>query len=203
MTMLRVLLTAFQPYERWPENASWLALMELTRQLPPTPSVTTRLYPVDYHRMQDRLSGDVNDRYDFVVLTGQAPGRPRIEIETVALNLARETADETSACRPLVAEGPVAYSSGLPAEAICTQMRGAGIPAGVSRHGGTYLCNAALYFALHQIATQQLATHAVFVHLPLDTSQAARYPEPIPSLPAAVSAQALRILLHNLPGNDA
>ena len=43
--MTRVLLTAFQPYEGWQTNASWLALVELTRDLPDQPMVTTRLYP--------------------------------------------------------------------------------------------------------------------------------------------------------------
>ncbi len=81
--MTRVLLTAFQPYDSWQSNASWLALVELTRDLPPQPLVTTRLYPVDYGAVQDRIAGDMNDHYDYVILTGQAPGRPRIEIETV------------------------------------------------------------------------------------------------------------------------
>jgi pyrrolidone-carboxylate peptidase len=46
--MARVLLTAFGPYGSWESNASWLALTELTRELPSLPQVTTRLYPTDY-----------------------------------------------------------------------------------------------------------------------------------------------------------
>jgi pyroglutamyl-peptidase len=45
--MPRVLITAFGPYGCWEENASWLALVELTRDLPTGAEIVTRLYPVD------------------------------------------------------------------------------------------------------------------------------------------------------------
>ena len=57
--MPRVLVTAFEPYDVWSENASWLALVELTRDLPVRPEVTTRLYPVDYAEMRKRLERDL------------------------------------------------------------------------------------------------------------------------------------------------
>jgi pyroglutamyl-peptidase len=205
-SMSRVLLTAFQPYERWAANASWLAIVELTRDLPARPVVTTRLYPVDYRALFDRIRGDIAESYDYVIHTGQAPGRARIELETVAINLASFASSdgegEGEGCRPLIEDGPVAYASSMPADALCQRIRSAGIPAGVSRHGGTYLCNAALYYTLHQIATQQLPAQAIFIHLPLDTSQAAQSPTPIPCLPAAVSAEALRNVLASLVRNE-
>jgi pyroglutamyl-peptidase len=121
-----------------------------------------------------------------------------MELETVALNLASVSTDEEDGCRPLIEEGPTAYSSSMPAELLCQKLRDAGIPAGVSRYGGTYLCNAALYYSLHLIATQQLRSQAIFVHLPVDTAQAAQLLSPIPSLPAAVSAEGLRVMLASL-----
>ena len=50
--MPRVLLTAFEPYDRWKANASWLALVQLTQHLPDEPQITTRLYPVDFAEMK-------------------------------------------------------------------------------------------------------------------------------------------------------
>ena len=201
--MTRVLLTAFQPYENWATNASWLALVELTRDLPPHLDVTTRLYPVDYDGLLDRLTGDLYDHYDYAILTGQAPGRARIEFETVALNLASDGPSGNGSERQLIADAPLAYSSRIQAEPLCHTVRAAGIPAAVSYHAGTYLCNAALFLALHQIATEQLKTESIFVHMPIDASQAATCSDPIPSLPASMSAQALRIILLSLTGNDA
>jgi len=39
-----VLLTAFEPYDRWKANASWLTLVQLTQNFPEQPKITTRLY---------------------------------------------------------------------------------------------------------------------------------------------------------------
>jgi pyroglutamyl-peptidase len=195
---MRVLVTAFEPYGPWQTNSSWLTLVELTRDLPSQPSITTRLYPVDFDRVRGRVEGDLAHGYDYLVFTGQAPGRPRIELETVALNLACQNPEQQQAARPLISDGPLAYATELPAERICQRMRQAGIPAAVSRDAGTYLCNAVLYFALHQVATLGLASRAIFVHLPLDPSQVALYDEPLASMPAAVSAMGLRILFDAL-----
>ena len=46
--MASVLITAFEPYDRWEANSSWLALVELTKDLPSEPRITTRRYPVDF-----------------------------------------------------------------------------------------------------------------------------------------------------------
>ncbi len=51
--MTRVLLTAFEPYDTWKANASWLALVDLTSDLPSQPQVTTRLYPVDFDQLRE------------------------------------------------------------------------------------------------------------------------------------------------------
>lgn len=200
--MTRVLLTAFQPYDNWTTNASWLALVELTRDLPSHLNVTTRLYPVDYDGLLERLMSDLHDRYDYAILTGQAPGRSRVELETVALNLRSDGSASTRPAQQLVDGAPLAYASSLPADSLCESVRTAGIPAAVSYHGGTYLCNAALYFALHQTAHRQLSTQSIFVHLPIDTTQAARCTGAIPSLAMSESARALQIILMNLAGDS-
>ena len=57
--MARVLVTAFEPFDGWKANSSWLTLVELTKELPPGPALTTRLYPVDFAALQQRLSEDL------------------------------------------------------------------------------------------------------------------------------------------------
>jgi pyroglutamyl-peptidase len=199
LPMTRVLVSAFEPYDIWRSNASWLTLVELTRELPSQPQVTTRLYPVNYEVMQERLQQDLASGFDYVLMLGQAAGRPRVEIETVALNMCAANPRQSEGCKPLVEGGPAAYTSSLPAELYCQQMREAGIPAAVSHHAGAYLCNAALYFALHSIQTIGMDTKAIFIHVPLDASQAAAHPEPIASMPATLSAKAIRIILDSFP----
>lgn len=193
--MTRVLITAFEPYDQWTANASWLALVALTRELPAEPQVTTRLYPVDLSTLRQRLRQDLSSGgYDVVLLTGQAPGSSAIRLESIGLNV-HPDACRSGQIQELEPEGPLAYQSGLPLSRYVERLRAAHIPAAISLHAGTYLCNAALYLAHHFCHQLELTTKIAFIHLPLDVSQVARDPATLASLPAAISANALQLIL--------
>ena len=199
----RVLLTAFEPYGQWQTNASWLALVELTRELPQDPQITTRRYPVDFAKVRDRLTQDLAQNYDVVLSLGQSPGEPAIRLETVGLNIrspARDGLSSGQSFGPLVEDGPLAYASALPMAALAERVRVVGIPASVSHHAGTYVCNATLYLAHYIVERMALQTRIGFVHLPLETSQAASDGGKVPSLPASVSAAAIREVLAAVVG---
>lgn len=201
--MTRVLVTAFKPYDNWPSNASWLALIELTRNLPCLPEVTTRLYDVDFEQVGARLAEDLAADYDYAIHVGQAPGSTRVQLEAIGINVGGHSRQLPDEFQPLVADGPVAYRSQLPLARLAGRLRDEGIPGQVSYHAGTYLCNATLYLAHHLIAQQGLKTQAAFVHLPLDISQVTDQEEILPSLPAGESARALRLILEELAaGSD-
>src|SRR5258707_10929703 len=100
--MSRVLLTAFEPYDRWKANASWLALVEVTRHLPERPHITTRLYPVDFSEMKQRLANDLSEKFDFALHLGQAPGSSRIQLEAIGLNIGGSSSQSPDQYRPLV-----------------------------------------------------------------------------------------------------
>ena len=85
--MTSVLLTAFEPYDLWTANSSWLTLVQLTHQLPSDPSITTRLYPVNFAAMKERLAKDLEANYDYALHLGQAPGSTRIQLESHAINI--------------------------------------------------------------------------------------------------------------------
>ncbi len=196
--MPRVLVTAFKPYDSWPGNASWLALVELTKELPAGVDVTTRLYDVDFDHVREQLEKDLAASYDFALFVGQAPGSARVQLEAIGINVGGHSRQLPDDFHALTANGPAAYRSELPLPQLAGILREAGIPAQVSYHAGTYLCNATLYLAHHVFATQGLPTKATFVHLPLDLSQVMDRDEILPSLAASESARALRLILENL-----
>lgn len=196
--MTRVLLTAFEPYDDWAENASWLLVQQLTRELPAEPVLTTRLYPVDFCKIRDRLERDLQDNYDVVLMLGQAPGAAAIALESIGLNLAVERDADPDQYMLLADDGPVAYRSSLPLAAWAARIRAAGIPAHVSYHAGAYLCNAAMYISHYLIERMSLPTQAAFVHLPLDASQVLDRPQPMPSVPAPLAAAAVRLMLEEI-----
>jgi len=196
--MPTVLITAFEPYDRWAENASWLALVELTRDLPVSPKVVTRRYPVDFEVARTRLFDDLAANYDFALHLGQAPGISRIHLEAVGVNVAGYSGQTPDLYPPLVAGGPAAYRSALPLDAWSQRIRELGIPCQVSYHAGTYLCNALLYLTHHFAAERSLKTKAAFIHLPLAPIQVLGERQDWPSLPSDWCASAIRCVLAEL-----
>jgi len=53
--VVKILVTAFEPYDVWRENASWLVLMEYLRTRPTDSRITTRRYPVDFEQLKTKL----------------------------------------------------------------------------------------------------------------------------------------------------
>jgi pyroglutamyl-peptidase len=207
--MPTVLLTAFEPYDRWPENSSWLTLIELTRELnrevtsdlPSGLKIVTRRYPVDFDTAQRRLSDDLAANFDYALHLGQAPGIGRIHLESIGINVGGHSTQTPNQYQPLVPDGPAAYQSMLPLADWAGQICELGIPCQVSYHAGTYLCNALLYLTHHIAATRNLKTQAAFIHLPLAPEQVLRDRQDWPSLSTAVCAQAVRVILSALSGN--
>jgi pyroglutamyl-peptidase len=196
--MSRVLITAFGPYGPWQENSSWLALVELTRNLPDQPAVTTRLYPVDLDVVQERLEQDLARGFDFVLHLGQAPGASSVQFETIGINVRASCVTDTQQPQPLVDGGAVAYQSRLPLAHWAGLLRDVGIPARVSYHAGTYLCNAILYLTHYLCDQNRWPTRATFLHLPLTCSQTYTQETEMPSLPSSVAADAVRLILREL-----
>jgi len=196
--MPTVLVTAFEPYDCWPENSSWLTLVELTKNLPDAPAVTTRLYPVDVGVMRKRLSEDLEANYDYALHLGQAPGAACVRLEAIGINVVEEGEPALQTCQPLVPEGPVAYQSTLPLADWAARLRKVGIPCRVSYHAGTFVCNAALYLSHYFAEQKRLKTRSTFIHLPLELSQTLDRPQDLAAMPAATLVAAVRRILDEL-----
>ena len=197
--MSRVLLTAFEPYDHWQENASWQALVEFTKDLPLEPKITTRRYPVDFQQVRERLESDLGDNYEFALHLGQAPGIASIQLEAVGLNIGGRSSQLPEEFQPLAGDGPMAFRSGLPLGDWAGRLRRSGIPAQVSYHAGTFLCNATLYLAHYLVAQRGLKTRAAFIHLPLTPKQVLAQRQDLPSMDPSVAAAALRLVVSALP----
>jgi pyroglutamyl-peptidase len=195
--MLRVLITAFRPYGAWETNASWLTLVELTKDLPDRPEVTTRLYPVDFAALRQQLEADLAEDFDIVLHLGQAPQSNSIRIESIGLNVGVDAQRNPGRFFVLDENGPVAYRSRLPLADWAGKLHEAGLPTTLAHHAGTYLCNAPLYWTLHIAERDKLATQATFIHVPLDPSQLDGDAN-APSLPAIVSARGVRMILDEM-----
>ncbi|TWU61792.1 pyroglutamyl-peptidase I [Crateriforma conspicua] len=189
--MPRVLLTAFEPYDRWKDNASWQALVELTNWYDGPAQLVTRRYPVDLSEMSHRLREDLHQGFDLAIHLGQAPGSAVVRLESVGLNL---RSDGT----PLIPNAPEAYRTALPLDAVAESLNAAGIPGRVSHHAGTFLCNAALYLSQHYGQSFGMSTQSVFVHLPLTPAQVAADSQDFASMSSQLSAAAIAMTIARL-----
>lgn len=184
--MPRVLLTAFGPYQAWQENASWLTLIELTKTLPETPEVTTRRYEVDLAKCREQLQSDLSHGFDYAIHLGQAPGSTAIQLENLAVNVF----DDAKVRHKIDEDGPPAFETTLPVTEWAERLRESGIPAVVSDHAGTYLCNA-IYYLSHQLSSGNgRGTQSLFIHVPITERQATQHTD-LPSLSPHCGAQAL------------
>ena len=193
-SVTRVLITAFEPYDRWPENSSWLALVDLTRWYDGAAEITTRRYPVDLTRMSEGLRKDMQANYDFAIHLGQSPGSTLIKLEAVGLNVRSDGS-------PLISDAPEAYRSPLSLDRCFQSLIDAGIPSEVSHHAGTYLCNAALYLSQHYAKSFGLKTRSLFVHVPLSPAQAARDHGRLASMSTPMASAAVAMILEQVRAN--
>ncbi len=199
---MRVLLTAFEPYDEWSENASWLALVHMLRDRPENIDLVTRRYPVNLAKVQECLNKDLAEDFDAIIHTGQAPGCPYIKLESIAINFAGCVGDSGSDLPELVSGAPVAFHSSLPWSTCASALNAAGIPSRISYHAGTFLCNAVMYLSHLWYYRNGMDRPVGFVHLPLSTSQVARNGTPVASLPTEMLAEGLRIVLESLASNE-
>ncbi|PAY18277.1 pyrrolidone-carboxylate peptidase [Rhodopirellula sp. SM50] len=193
--MTRILITAFEPYDRWKQNSSWLALVDLTSWYEGALEITTRRYPVDLPKLREMLEADLARNYDFAIHLGQSPGSPVIKLESVGLNL--RTNGE-----PLLADAPAAYRSTLDLDGCLERLTAAGIPAQISHHAGTYLCNAALFLSQHYAEMMGRRTQSLFLHLPLTPAQVAADGSALASMSTPMQSAAIAVVSEHLAQAD-
>jgi pyroglutamyl-peptidase len=200
---VRILLTAFEPYDQWSSNSSWETIVELLRVRGTIPNVITRRYPVSLTRFQERLEVDLARGFDSIIHLGQAPGISQIHLEAIAVNVAGVTEAEGADFGDLVVGGPVGYRSKFPLGVWASYLRQSGIPARVSYHAGTYLCNAALYLSHHWLETHGKAGRVAFIHLPLSDQQVRESGRSLASMPLDTMVKAVGLLLDRMRGVQA
>lgn len=199
--MTRVLVTAFEPFGGETVNPSAQAVALLADgPLPDGATLATAVLPVVYGQAWDVLHAALlaHDP-ELVICVGQAGGRTGVTPERVAVNLdharAEDNAGRRPTERPIVQGGPVGYFSTLPVGAIVEALDGVGIPAAASSTAGHFVCNHVFYRLMHLLGTERLGARGGFVHVPWSDEQVAGRAGDPTSLPLAMIADSLRVVL--------
>ena len=197
---MKVLVTGFEPFGGEEINPSWEAVKALPDELNGATLLKVRL-PVSFKRVREILPRLIaREKPDIILLTGQAGGRPNVTVERVAINIMDSTMPDndgfTPEDEPVFEGAPDAYLATIPIKDVVKALRKAGIPAGVSNTAGTYVCNTAMFTALHTIAVSGMETKAGFIHVPFSHAQALEKPRP--SMAQETINEAIRKALESL-----
>ena len=172
--MKRILMTGFEPFGGQKINPSWQAVLGVTA--PEGIELIKRELPVSWYETGEAVESYIGELApDAILLTGQAGGADRIRVERVGLNLRdSRSADNAGVIvrdTPIFEGTPAAYFSTFAYKEILDALTGAGLPAAYSFSAGTYLCNEALYTALHMLPDVPCG----FIHLPFLPEQSAKH----------------------------
>ncbi|MFA4646012.1 pyroglutamyl-peptidase I [Pyrococcus kukulkanii] len=194
---MKVLVTGFEPFGNEKINPSWEAVKLLPDEIEGA-TVVKKLLPVTFNGVRRILPELIlKEKPDVVISTGLAGGRPTITVERVAINIMDSTMPDNEGYKPedepIFDDAPTAYFSTLPIKKIVRALRENGIPALVSNTAGTYVCNTAMFTALHTIAKHKLNAKAGFIHVPYSHEQA--LDKPRPSMALETIARAIEIAI--------
>ncbi|TXI23247.1 MAG: pyroglutamyl-peptidase I [Roseateles sp.] len=193
---MNILLTGFEPFGGEAINPSWEVARALDGELLGQGRVHARRLPTSFAQAPQALRAALAElRPGLVIALGQATGRAEVSIERVAINLIDARIADNLGQRPLEQpvreDGPAAFFSTLPVQAMRDGLRAAGHPAGLSLTAGAFVCNQVFYELQH--ALQGQAVRSGFIHLPALPQQAAAQPSSPPSMALSGQIAALRL----------
>jgi len=172
---MKILVSGFEAFHKNDENPS----QEVVRLLPETLKGHTIIpleLPVRYDLCFELLRVVLEtEKPDVIINLGLAQGRQHITPERIAINLDDASIPDNNGTlrqgAKIELDADNAYFSTLPVGLIVDRLLKKGIPAKVSNHAGTYICNHLMYQTLHYIKVNNLNIKAGFIHLPLMDEQ--------------------------------
>jgi len=134
-------------------------------------NLVAEVLPTEFIGAGNRISQLIRQhRPEMVVCLGLGAGLGEIHLERVALNLddggMPDNAGVSRTGQSIVPDGPLAYQSTLPLVQMREALRQRGIPASISNHAGTYVCNHVFYLARHEIERLGIGSMCGFIHVP-------------------------------------
>lgn len=200
---MHTLLTGFTTFGEHAANPSQLIVEALAER----PDLTAVVLPVAYHAAGARIQELIQTHQpDAVVMLGLAASRPVIHLERFALNMddarAPDNTGDLASGRPIVIDGPAAYTATLPLSALLATLETQQIPAQISNYAGTYVCNHVFYTARHTLEQMGQTVPCGFIHLPQITEVGGETGLPLATLIAAVECVLDALKLHAAEMNN-
>lgn len=184
---MKLLITGFEPFDGKTVNPSWEAVRQLPDRIGDYELCKLNIPTVYGEAARLVLEKAQRIGADVIISVGQAGGRDAVTPERIAVNIrdARIPDNAGVLCRGqrVAEDGPAAYFSTLPVEAMSQAIRDVGISSAVSNTAGCYVCNDVLYTLLNKY--NGTAVRVGFIHVPYLPEQG------MPNLPLEKTVEAL------------
>lgn len=201
------LVTGSLPFAGLPSNPAEIVLSHIEGLEFSGIRIVTQATPVSFARLPALLPALVAEhRPVFVLALGLALGAPVLRVETLGVNAAHFGIADNEGAQPsggqaFAADGPVARRATWDGEAVVAAIEAEGVPARLSFHAGTHLCNLTLYTYLGALEGAPVTVPCGFLHLPYLPEQIvwmkrqANAPERAPGTPYDQPSMALETQL--------
>lgn len=185
---MKVLVTAFEPFGGEARNASLEVLRELPKEFAGW-ELVRQLLPVTFE-CEAQLYGAIRAHSpDAVLCMGQAAGSKTLRFEKIAVNIKNsrqaDNAGQVFRDTPISPTEGLTLPSSLPLEQMTAAADTPELPAEISYHAGTFVCNYTFYRLMEGFGVFHPAG---FLHLPLADVQQGAHPGQ-PCFPAAQMAK--------------
>jgi len=194
---MKILVTAFEPFNKEKLNAS----QEVLKKLPEQENIQKLLLPVVFRECFIRVYREMEKtHFDYVLMLGESGGRASVSLERIAVNIADSSIPDNKGNIPkgerIFPDGENAYFTTLNLKTAKDTLNKNGIPVQISNSAGLYVCNNLFYGVMHYIKKNDLKTKAGFMHIPFLEAQTVHKPNvPSISLQSAVSVVNILIAL--------
>jgi pyroglutamyl-peptidase len=196
--MMKLLLTAFEPFDGRAINASQEIVRAIQGQAFDGAQIELLYLPVErFSSTRILLEAIESSQPDVIILLGEAKGRSAVTPERVAINVDDYPIPDNGGNQPreetIVEGGPAAYFSTLPIVAIRDALNGKDVPATISNSAGTYLCNRVFYSVMNHLSQTGSKARAGFIHIPVLAEHRPADVEAWPSLPRETILQGIEL----------
>jgi pyroglutamyl-peptidase len=156
---LKILMTGFEPWGDWDSNPSGEVAKSLDGEVIGGVEVVGAVLPVAYGEDIAIVTPLIEKLRPSAVVSLGLSRTSSLNVERVAINMKMDD-------QAIVSGGPDAYFATLPTRSMVEAIAAGGIPAKLSYHAGTFLCNHIMYSVLHHISQTGNAIPSGFIHIP-------------------------------------
>jgi len=171
---MAILVTGFDTFGKLAFNPTEMIVAQLASG--PRTAFGEELYchvlPTAYDTAAENIIALMRESRPSLVLgLGVSTRRDKICLERFALNLDDAAIEDNAGCirrgDEIVVGGPEALKTNVDIVAVFNRLADAGIPAEISNHAGTFVCNHVYYRVLQRLEKELPHVRCLFVHVPM------------------------------------